>query len=117
MASILVVDDDDVVRQLACRILASNGYTVLDAHSGVNALFICEQHQGSIALLLSSMEMPDMSGRELGKLAKASQPNMAVLLMVGSRESADSEDVVRKPFTSTDLIERVRQTLGEAPTG
>src|SRR6266851_4426618 len=80
---ILVVDDDDSVRQMMCAILQHNGYSVLDASDGKGALNICDGHQGGIQMLLTDITMPQMSGVELADLVTARHPQIKVLFVSG----------------------------------
>ncbi len=119
--TILVVEDGDAVRNLVCRMLVQNGYRVLEARDGRAALDICENHSGSIQLVLTDVVMPNMSGGELASRLARLQPGLRVLLMSGytaepvvQRLGRDSIAFLPKPFTSITLAEKVRQVL-DAP--
>jgi len=123
METILLVEDDEGVRRLATRILRANGYTVMEAASGGEALQLHERHRGNIELLLTDVVMPAMSGRELIERLKPLRPGMKVLFMsgyaddtVGLHGVAESgAALVGKPFTPRVLLDKVREVLGEPP--
>ncbi len=109
--TILLVEDDDMVRNLVREILESLGYNVLEAVSGVAALPIFDIHRDKIHLLLSDMIMPGMSGVELMKKAVTFRPELKTLLMSGyTDESLNVGGVmevdtalIEKPFTPDAL--------------
>jgi CheY-like chemotaxis protein len=117
--TILLVEDEEGVRELARDILRSSGYTVLEARSGSEALLICERHQGPLDLLLTDVVMPRMSGRELAERLAPLRPDLSVLYMSGYTDDAVIRHGVlgagtaflQKPFTPAALIQRVRETL------
>ncbi len=123
--TVLVVDDQDSVRQLVSSILMSHGYHVLQASSGPAALALAAEYSETIHLLLTDVVMPQMSGRVLVDTLTAVRPAMKVLYMSGySGETVDSHGVLlagleylAKPFTPAALAEKVRATLSrdEAP--
>jgi CheY-like chemotaxis protein len=77
--TILVVEDEEDVRKLAVRVLKKQGYKVLEAPQGGDALLICEKHEGLIHLLLTDVVMPKMSGRELAERIVSLRPEIKVL--------------------------------------
>jgi CheY-like chemotaxis protein len=117
--TILVVEDEDVVRMLACRGLRDLGYTVLESRHGREALDLVETGRPSIDLVISDVVMPELSGRELGARLAVIQPALPVLYMSGYT----GEDVVQrgllepgvpfqqKPFTPEGLARKVRDML------
>lgn len=116
--TILLVEDEDVVRKLALRILRKEGYTVYSAASGAEALEICEQRGGDIHLLLTDVNMPKMGGRELARRVASVCPGIPVLYMTGSvRLPAEADDplhkasVIEKPFGPATLADAVRSAL------
>lgn len=119
--TVLIVEDQDAVRQLARTILESYGYRVLEASSGPDALALAEQFPAPIHLLLTDVVLPLMSGRTLSGKLTAARPAMKVLFIsgyagegyedqtMGEREPA----CLLKPFTAEALAGRVRQVLSE----
>ena len=117
--TILLVDDEAILRRLVRKILQTNGYTVLEASRGTDALHICQQHKGPIHLLLTDVLMPEMDGHNLAEQATAVRPHMRVLYMSGAADNALvalfdrtlSRALIRKPFTPDDLASKVRRLL------
>jgi CheY-like chemotaxis protein len=117
--TILVVEDEEVVRTLACRGLREQGYTVLEARHGQQALEQLERHEGTIDLVISDVVMPVLSGRELGSRLAVLRPEVSVLYMSGYT----GDDVIQrgllepgvpfqqKPFTPEGLARKVREML------
>jgi PAS domain S-box-containing protein len=111
--TILVVEDEDAVRDLVVRILDRNGYTVLAASNGPEALKLGWEHP--CQLLLTDVIMPDMSGRRLAELMRQHDPHLPVLFMSGysdglldtQRVLDDGIELLQKPFTERDLLDRV----------
>jgi len=120
--TILVVEDDDALRTVACRALVQCGYEVLEASDGQEALRTCAKHDGKIHLVVTDMVMPEMSGAELAELIAESFPDVRVLLMSGyTRDEAARRGIaserysfLEKPFTPTKLAARVRELLDSA---
>ena len=117
--TILLVEDEDGVRELARDILRSNGYTVLEARNGAEALRLGEGHRGPLELLLTDVVMPRMSGRELAERMTALRADVTVLYMSGYTDDAvirhgvlgSDTAFLQKPFTPAALVQRVRETL------
>jgi signal transduction histidine kinase len=117
--TILLVEDEEGVRELARDILRASGYTVIEARNGAEALLLCERHQGPLDLLLTDVVMPRMSGRELAERLAPLRPDLSVLYMSGYTDDAVIRHGVlgagtaflQKPFTPSALISRVRETL------
>jgi PAS domain S-box-containing protein len=117
--TILLVEDDKQVRDLAREILMECGYTVLHAHNGKDALKICALQENSIDLLLTDVVMPEMNGKELFAIIRKEYPNMKVLYMSGYTENIISHhgvldqglQFIQKPFTVSNLAAKIRETL------
>jgi len=119
LETVLVVEDEDGVRDLARDILEAKGYTVLWARDGAEALRICEQHSGPIHLMLTDVVMPEMTGRQLADRLAVLRPAIKVLYMSGYTDNAvvhhgvlDPGTVfLQKPFSAAVLTRKVRKIL------
>jgi two-component system cell cycle sensor histidine kinase/response regulator CckA len=119
--TILLIEDEEVLRQLATEVLKEYGYRVLAAPNGGSALLICEQHSGPIELLLTDVVMPEMGGREASTRLVKLRPAMKILFMSGYTDAAivhhgvldDDTNFIQKPFNATDLARKVREVLDE----
>jgi two-component system cell cycle sensor histidine kinase/response regulator CckA len=112
--TVLLVEDEDAVRQLARRLLRLRGYTVLEASGGDRALELLTQHVGPIHLLLTDVVMPGMTGLELASRVAALRPDTRTLLMSGHVDRAaldPSTLLLQKPFTPEGLARKVREAL------
>jgi PAS domain S-box-containing protein len=117
--TILLVEDESGVRNLAALVLRSNGYNVLEAADGAEALQIVEKHREAIDLLLTDVVMPGMSGRQLADKVKMLRPGMRVLFQSGYTDDAVVHHGVRraesaflqKPYTAAVLTHKVREVL------
>jgi PAS domain S-box-containing protein len=117
--SVLVVEDEDAVRKLTCYALKRLGYVVLEAANGADALRVCEQRAEPIALLITDVIMPGMSGPQLVSRLSALHPEMKVLYTSGYTDSAvvhhgalhDTGAFLQKPFTPSELGRKVREVL------
>ena len=115
--TVLVVEDEPAVRNLAVRLLARYGYTVLEATDGEAALTVVDEYPDEIHLLISDMIMPEIGGEELAKRLKTHFPALKVLLMSGKTgKSAETKPAgvngfIRKPFSAFELVRRVREIL------
>jgi hypothetical protein len=117
--TILLVEDEDALREVTRRILTGAGYRVILAENGVDALRVVDEHEGQIDLLLSDVIMPQMPGPQLAKRLLARQPSLGVLLMSGfAQPILDSGghldagmEFVEKPFSGPSLLAKVAQTL------
>ena len=117
--TVLLVEDEDLVRQLTREILRRNGYRVLEACDGVAALALLREHRGTIDLLLTDVVMPRMSGHELVEQARPLRPDMRILYVSGYSEEAiarqgqltEGVELLAKPFTPGELTAKIRQLL------
>jgi PAS domain S-box-containing protein len=119
--AILVVEDQDPVRELVCRVLARCGYTVVEASSGDQALALLDREPRVIDLLLTDVVMPGMGGPELAGRFRALRPSARVIFMSGhsddeslrQRVGAAEVHFLQKPFTPAQLAGKVSQVLTE----
>ena len=117
--TVLVVDDEEAVRRLACRMLTWTGYQALEASHGREAIATIEQHAGSVHLVLTDIKMPGMNGRELGRHVEQRWPGKPILYMSGFASEVFENGLLEpgapflpKPFTQDDLAQKVRGLLG-----
>ncbi|HEU5169535.1 MAG TPA: response regulator [Gemmatimonadales bacterium] len=117
--TVLVVDDEGAVRQLASRMLTHSGYRVVQASHAREALATLEQDPAAIHLVLTDVKMPGMNGSELGREVAARWPAKPVLYMSGFASEIFQGGLLRpeapflaKPFTQEDLAARVRALIG-----
>ena len=118
-SSLLLVDDNDDVREITALLLRDTGYRVIEASSGIAALAELDGNP-AIELLIVDFSMPGMSGVELLERARAKRPEIKAVLITGyvdhtwlNGKVAD-EIVVKKPFTMAQLAPAVRKALGES---
>ena len=117
--TVLLVEDDRTVRLLASEMLRMNGYTVLQARDGREALDLVRRHGQPIHLLLTDVVMPEMSGRQLAKGVADIQPGICVLYMSGYTDGVIAHHGVldagvaylQKPFSAESLARKVREVL------
>lgn len=117
--TILLAEDEEAVRAIVRLALEAQGYTVLAAQNGVDALQICRAHSGPIHLLVTDVVMPKMSGRELVDLVAALRPKIKMLYLSGYTDDAVVRHGVleagmaflQKPFTPMNLARKVREVL------
>ena len=118
--TILVVEDEERLRKLVCRVLREKGYTVLEASSGQEALRASAAHKGPIHLLATDVVMPELSGRETADILSLKRPETRVLYMSGYTDEAivrhgileEGVQFLPKPFTPEALARKVREVLG-----
>ncbi|OLB67559.1 MAG: hybrid sensor histidine kinase/response regulator [Gemmatimonadetes bacterium] len=117
--TVLLVEDDEQLRRLTHRALATQGYVVLEADRGRLALDIARRHNGPIDLLLTDLVMPDINGRKLADALRAARPGLRVLFMSGYPDSAIVNHgmleagvaYLAKPFTTDAVARKVREVL------
>ena len=119
--TVLIVEDEKGVRDLAARILAKAGYQTIVAAGGGEVLLICEQRTDDIDLLITDVVMPKMSGKQLADRLEQVLPHLRVLFMSGYTDNAivhhgvldPDTHFIGKPFTAAELLRMVRQVLDE----
>ena len=119
--TVLLVEDEPVVRELAVATLREKGYTVVEAVNGEEGLRLAQQHDGKIDLVLTDVVMPVMGGKEMADALRSSHPNTRVLFTSGYTEDAlGHHGVLRpgilflpKPYLTATLARKVREVLDE----
>ena len=118
--TILLVEDEEGLRQLNARGLASRGYTVLEAGNGIEAIAVLEQSDGEVDLIVSDVVMPEMDGPTLLRELRQRNPSLKIIFVSGYAEDAfqkhlpaDGEQFtfLAKPFTLKQLVNAVKETL------
>jgi len=122
--TVLVVDDEEMVRIIMVQVLQDNGYTVLEASDGLEALRIAKEHTGRIDLLLTDVKMPGMNGLELAARLLSNRPEMTVLYVSGHADSTrqiqlqegqfiiePGANFLHKPFSPDGLLQKVRHVM------
>ncbi|BCY09257.1 PAS domain-containing hybrid sensor histidine kinase/response regulator [Actinoplanes sp. L3-i22] len=117
--TILMVEDEDDLRQITARILTRAGFRILAAAGGAEAIHLAHTHAGPIHLLLTDVIMPRMMGNEVAERVEQRRPGIPVLYMSGYAEPVLTENgtlpdgvtIVEKPFTSRELLDRIRSVL------
>ena len=122
---VLVVEDEDGIREVARRILARRGYEVMTAASGPDAVELARTHEGLIDLLITDLIMPRMMGKEVAEAIAAMRPSTHIMFMsgyahpiLGSTHGLPAGTIlIEKPFTERALLSKVREALGAAGPG
>ncbi|HZW37646.1 MAG: ATP-binding protein [Deltaproteobacteria bacterium] len=117
--TVLLVEDEEMVRELVSETLRGFGYSVLEAPDGQEAVAVSEKYRGTIHLLITDVVMPGMNGLELARRLKSTRPDLLLLFMSGYSEEAVNELGVmglgevflQKPITPSRLSEKVRELL------
>ena len=117
--TVLVVEDEEIVRELVCAVLKDSGYDVLCANNGIEALQLSEEHAGEIKLMITDVVMPQLGGLELARRLMLLRPHTKVLYVSGYSEDDMSEqgivaselEFLEKPFTPLALTRKVREML------
>ncbi len=120
--TILVVEDEDVVRQLAVRALSAAGFVVLTAAHGRDGLDVADTHAGVIDLVVTDIVMPEMGGPEMVTHLRRQRPNVAILYTSGYTGDRDLSDWIRdaqvpflaKPYSPADLVETAAALVARA---
>jgi signal transduction histidine kinase len=120
LKTVLVAEDEEAVRELACEFLKSAGYNVLTASNGAEALALAESSRQHIHALVTDLVMPGMRGSELARRLKSLQPQIKVIYVSGyldyqqtANEFVEEALFIQKPFTRTTLIARMAEVLKE----
>jgi two-component system, cell cycle sensor histidine kinase and response regulator CckA len=116
LETLLVVDNDEWVRTVVVAILEAANFRVLSADSGANAIKLSDETDGAIDLLLSDVDMPKMSGPDLGELLKKTRPDMHVMLMSGGTNGNllvlnYGWAYIQKPMVPVKLVQMVTEVL------
>lgn len=119
--TILLVEDDDMLRKLLSESLKLSGYRVIQAGNGDEAMAVSEMEGGPVHLLLTDVVMPIMGGPELARRLAPAHPQMKILYMSGYTDDAiihhgvldRTVQLVEKPFSPRDLVRRVRRILDQ----
>jgi len=125
--TILTVEDNDNIRSLLHRALEGSGFSVLLAADGAEALRLCQQHDGTIDLVVTNIVMPEPNGLELSERIRAARPETKFLFITGLSDqflelpelTKYGANILEKPFRPSDLLRKVEETLnhGKAATG
>ena len=117
--TVLLVEDEEGVRRLVRDLITRQGYKVLEAHSGEEALNVLAKHTGKIDLLLTDLVLSNMSGRELSERLRSERKDLKVIYMSGYTDDAllhagmlsEGALFIQKPFTATLLAQKMRELL------
>ena len=120
-ASILLVEDNDILRNLLQRTLEGVGFSVISASDGAEALRLCQEHDGAISLTVSDIVMPQLNGLQMTEQIRAARPKMKFLFITGFAAEfpelreliKNGGDVLEKPFLPSELIGKVEKMLNQ----
>lgn len=119
MFTVLLVEDEEIVREVTKEVLEGAGYHVLEAAGPEEALAVAERFEGHINVLLTDIIMPSMNGQELAKRLSATHPDMIRIFMSGYAKDAllrgslglHRDRYIQKPFTVSSLLSHVSEAL------
>ena len=115
--TIMLVDDDDIVRKLVSGALQRAGINVLEAPNGDAALEIATRHEGDIHALLTDVVMPGISGPQLAYILKRTRPNLKIILMSGHTADISVHGygwtLIQKPFRIHHMVGRIQELLND----
>src|SRR5256714_6425772 len=119
--TVLVVEDEEIVRELVCEVLEHQGYNIVCARDGIEALNLAEDYDAEIHLLVTDVIMPHMNGHELASKLSALRPDMKVLYVsgysdndIGDHGTLDPRyELPQKPLTPQTLARKVRHVIRE----
>jgi hypothetical protein len=122
--TVLLVEDEELVRLMLVEVLKSSGYTVLDARHGTDALALAEQYKGPIHLLVTDVTMPGFSGSELARRLVEKRPGLRVLFISGYTDQEAAQwsrlkqpvQFLQKPFHPDAFLAKARQILDRCAT-
>ncbi|MDE3019567.1 MAG: response regulator [Nitrospirota bacterium] len=117
--TVLLVEDEPEIRRFIVKVLATQGYVVLEAHDGGQALALCRQHPGPIHLLLTDVVIPDMSGPKLADNIQMLRPQIRLLYISAFDNGLVQRNFgmnagatfLQKPFDAEDLLKKVRSVF------
>jgi two-component system cell cycle sensor histidine kinase/response regulator CckA len=116
--TVLLVDDEELLRRLLSRMLLEAGFTVVDAENGKRALEIARVLDGDLGLVVTDLHMPVMDGLELARELRPTHPSVPILFISGRDLPGKSgpsdrwdEDLLRKPFSAEVFLEAVSRLL------
>lgn len=114
-SQLLIVDDEASIRQMLRIVFERQGYEVLEAASAAEAVQIFQQHQSSIAMVLTDVMMPEMNGPELVHQLLKLRPNVPTLFISGFcdtlQHSMQGFECLPKPFTASEVVNKVQSML------
>ena len=117
--TILVIDDEEMVRQTTMQMLDRRGFKTLDAEDGEQGLEIFRQHRDGIDLVLLDQSMPRMSGLDTLRALRQMAPDLRIVIITGYptrlEDFEGADDLLQKPFSLDELVGRVRKALDRAP--
>ena len=123
--TVLIVDDEEDLRDIMRRMLERRGFDTLTAGDPQQALAVCQDHPGEIDILVTDLGLPGVSGGELSRSATELRPQMSVVyisglpkeLAVADGQIGDDAVLVKKPFSTELLLEALRSVLSERAAG
>jgi len=118
---VLLVEDEDAIRQLGEKLLANLGFKVIAASTPSRAIDLAEKHAGPIDLLVTDVVMPEMNGRDLAAEIRSLYPNLKILFMSGYTANViahhgvleEGVNFLQKPFSKQDLASMIGRVLGD----
>jgi CheY-like chemotaxis protein len=117
---ILLADDEELLRSIKRKVLEKAGYSVLVAQDGQEAIQIAHEHPDPIALLVSNVQMPGMTGPDLARELRRTRPNLRVMLMSPDPQGLLMLDTgwnfLQKPFPLSAILDKVNQILNGPPS-
>jgi DNA-binding NtrC family response regulator len=119
--TIFLVEDDEQIRQVVRKTLEAAGYRAIAARNGAEALDAARRHDGHIALVVTDLVMPGMSGREMADELEKNQPGLRFLFVSGYSDDVEAlhrertnASFLQKPFAAHELMKKVREVLDDA---